>query len=355
MTGTYRVLFQDVLSGYIHGELPTEKLSYTNTLNAPGSASLTIPLDPGVSTVTEQTIVAGAATAVYIERSGRMVWSGLYWDGNPDYAAGTLTMQCEGWLSYYRLRAILTTLQYNQVDQADIARNLLRHAGTYGPGSLLGMIRYGTETTGVRRDRVYKDSERKSVGEAVEELGAVLGGFDHAFESTWDGDDIVTTFRVHYPRTGRRREYALTEGTNCEITSATVGGKSVRTFAVATGSGDGPDQVWASAERFSTVHPRLDQVDSYSDVKEYHTLKTKADARLRVGAAPVVLPTVRLHPGVIGLDAISLGDQVPVSGGGGLVPIRGDWRVTEIAVSVESNGDEATDLTVAPVEVFEDA
>ncbi|MGO1050748.1 hypothetical protein [Crossiella sp. CA198] len=355
MSAAYRVLFQDVLSGYIHGELPMEKLSYTNTLNAPGAAALTIPLDPGVSTVTAQTVVPGAATAVYIERSGRMVWSGLYWDGNPDYTAGTLTMQCEGWLSYFRLRNILTTLQYNQVDQAAIARDLLRNAGTYGPGSLLGMIRYGTETTGVRRDRTFKESERKSLGEAVEELGAVINGFDFEFVSTWDGPDIATTFHVRYPRTGRRREYALTAGTNCEITSATVGGKSVRTFAVATGSGDGPDQVWASAEQFSNVHPRLDQVDSYSDVKEYDTLHAKARGRLRVGAAPVILPTVRLHPGVIGLDAITLGDQVPVHGGGGLVPIQGDWRVTEIAVSVDQSGDETTDLTVAPVEAFEDA
>jgi hypothetical protein len=350
----YRVLFRDVLSGVIHGELPAERISYTNTLNAPGSATITIALDPGVAHVNRNTITTGAATAVYVERGDRFVWSGLLWDAVPDFANGTLELQCEGWLSYYRLRHYHATSRFNQVDQAVIARTLLQHAANYGTGSNLGMIGYGTELTGVLRDRTFKQSERKAIGEAVEQLASVEDGFDFSFDTAWDGADLLTTFSVHYPATGRYRDLTLEQDRNCDIPRATVGGKSVITHAYALGSGDGPEMVWATSGTPSTIFPRLEAVESFSDIKEYGTLKTKADRRVKLGAAPIVLPSIDLYPDTYpGLDAFELGDALNVVGGYGLVPIRGVWRITEIAVSVAETGAESISLTAAPREVFE--
>lgn len=317
-----------------------------------------IALNPGVAHVNANTVVTGAATAVYIERRGRIVWSGLLWDAVADYVAGTLELRCEGWLSYYRLRHYHTTTRFERVDQAVIARSLLQHAGTYGDGSKLGMIRYGTELTGVLRDRTYKQTERKSIGEAVEQLAAVENGFDFSFTSTWTefGLDLITTFRVHYPAIGRIRQVTFEQDRNCDITRASIGGKSVRTFALASGSGDGPEQIWATANRASKVFPRLEDVRSYQDVKEVPTLRAKAEQAVRVGAAPVVLPSIELYPDAApGLDAFDLGDQVTVIGGYGLVPLNGSWRVTEISTSVDSSGAENVALTVAPLEVFQDS
>ncbi|WP_410576637.1 hypothetical protein [Amycolatopsis sp. lyj-108] len=353
MTATYRVLFRDVLSGIIHGELPAEKFNYTNTLNAPGSASVTIALNPTVARVNTQTVIAGGATAVYIERSGRIVWSGLVWDASADFAAGTLELNCEGWLSYFRHRHYHATTAFTQVDQADIARSLLRHAGNYGDGSRLGMIEYGNEKTGIKRDRTYKESEHKSIGEAVEQLAAVINGFDFSFDTAWRDADLVTTFTVHYPAVGRFRAVTLEQGRNCDIPSATVGGKSVVTHAFALGSGDGADQVWASAGFPSKVFPRLEAVESFSDVKEYGTLKAKAEERIRIGSAPITLPSIALYPNSSpGLDDFALGDALTVRGGSGLVPIDGMWRITELSVSVDESGAEQITLTAAPREVF---
>lgn len=345
-----------MLTGAIHGELPVERFSYTNTLNTPGSASITIALNPSLAHVNANTVVTGAATAVYIERFGRIVWSGLLWDAVADFAAGTLELRCEGWLSYFRLRHYHTTTRFERVDQAVIARSLLQHAGTYGDGSKLGMIRYGTELTGVRRDRTYKQSERKPIGEAVEQLAAVEDGFDFSFDSAWDDADLITTFRVHYPAIGRRRGVTFEQDRNCDVTRATVGGKSVRTFALVVGAGDGPEQLWATANRVSRIHPRLEDISSHTDVKEVSTLRAKAEHAVRVGAAPVVLPTIELYPDAApGLDAFDLGDQVSVIGGYGLVRLDGAWRVTEISTTVDSNGAESVTLTVAPLEVFHDS
>lgn len=353
MSDLYRVLFRDVLSGVIHGELPAEKFSYTNTLNAPGSATVTIALDPGVAHVNTNTIVTGAATAIYIERRGRFVWSGLLWDAVPNYADGTLDLQCEGWMSYFRLRHYHATTRFTQVDQAVIARSLLQHAAMYGVGSNLGMIEYGTETTGVLRDRTYKQSERKSIGDAVEQLAAVEDGFDFSFDTAWNGPDLVTTFRVHYPAIGRYRDLTLEQDRNCDIPSATIGGKSVATHAFALGSGDGPEMVWASSGASSLVFPRLESVESYSDVKEYSTLKAKADRRVKLGKAPIVLPRIELYSDAYpGLGEFALGDAMNVRGGYGLVPLDGVWRMTEIAVSVDESGEESISLTAAPREVF---
>ncbi|MCP3800203.1 hypothetical protein NLX83_13135 [Allokutzneria sp. A3M-2-11 16] len=352
------MLFQDVLSGYVHGELPFSDLSYTTVLNAPGSAKLTTDLDPGVSHVTAQSLVPGAATALYIERHGRIVWSGLLWDAAPDYTTSTLTLECEGWLSYFRRRHIHTSRQYIHWDQADIARDLLQHAGTYGPSSRLGMIEYGREMTGVARDRTYKESERKSIGEAVEQLADVIDGFDFAFRAEWSGpdaDELAVRFVIDYPRTGRDRDMSLVDGQNCSILSATVGGKSLSTFALASGAGDGDEQLWTTSDRPSLVHPRLEEVASYSDVKELPTLQGKADRIVRQGSHPVVLPKIELYPDALpGLDSIAVGDQVAVTGGYGLVLIAGTWRVTEIAVSVDDAGADDATLTVAPMEVFAD-
>ncbi|MBM7770893.1 uncharacterized protein with GYD domain [Actinokineospora baliensis] len=348
----YRVLFRDVLSGIIHGELPAEKITFTNTLNAPGSASVVIALDTRSRHVNALTVVTGAATALYVERDKRVVWAGLLWDASADFAAGTLTLECEGWLSYFRLRGFHATRRFDQVDQADIARELLRHAGEYGDGSRLGMIAFGSEKTGVLRDRTYKQSEHSSIGGAVEQLAAVNGGFDFSFTTEWRGDDLTTTFKIAYPAVGRTREITLAQGLNCDITSATISGKSVVTHAFATGAGDGPEQVWASSGSPSPIHPRLESVDSYSDIKEYDTLKSKADRRVRLGRAPIVLPTISLYPDSIGLDEIELGDAVAVAGGSGLVPISGLWRVTELAVTVGESGSEDIQITAAPREVF---
>ena len=350
---TYRVLFQDVLSGVIHGELPAEKFSYTNTLNTPGSASVTIGLNPSVARVNRNTIVTGGATAVYIERNSRFVWSGLVWDGQADFAAGTLELKCEGWLSYFRLRHYHATTAFAQADQADIARALIQHAGQYGDGSRLGMIEYGIAKTGVKRDRTYKGSEHKSIGEAVEQLAAVINGFDFSFDTTWRGDDLITTFNVHYPAIGRSRPVTLEQGRNCDITGASIGGKSVITHAFTLGAGDGADQVWASAGGPSKVFPRLESVESFSDIKEYGTLKAKAEERARIGASPIVLPSIELYPdSAPGLDDFDLGDALTVRGGHGLVEIDGMWRITEVSVSVNESGAEQVALTAASRDVF---
>ncbi|MEU5693870.1 hypothetical protein [Actinosynnema sp. NPDC020468] len=357
MTASYRVLFQDVLTGYVHGELPVESLNYTNTRNSPGSAALVVEVEPTVSRVNAGSLVPGAATAVYVERDGRFVWSGLYWDAEVDYAAGTMTLQCEGWLSYYRLRHVHTTLQFTQVDQAAIARSLVQHAATYGPGSNLGMIRFGTEMTGVLRDRTYQEYDHKSIGEAVEQLADVIDGFGFAFEAEWTGpaeDELGVWFRIRYPATGRRREVVLEDGVNCDINTAKLGGKSVRNFALFTGAGDGPEQLWATSARPSTVHPRLEAVVSASDVKEYQTLKAKADNVTRAQSAPVLLPAIEVYPDAsLGLSALAVGDVVDVVGGRGLVDVAGEWLVTEIGVAVDASGAESVAATVAPVEVFE--
>jgi hypothetical protein len=171
--------------------------------------------------------------------------------------------------------------------------------------------------------------------------------------SAWDGEDLWTTFVTQYPAVGRYRPLTLEQGRNCDIPSGTVGGTSVVTHAIATGAGDGPEQLWASVGAPSLVHPRLEAVESFSDVKETSTLQAKAARRALLGKAPVVLPRVELYPdSAPGLDDFELGDALTIRGGYGLVPIDGVWRVTQVDVSVDETGNETVTLTAASREVF---
>jgi hypothetical protein len=104
------------------------------------------------------------------------------------------------------------------------------------------------------------------------------------------------------------------------------------------------------------VFPRLEEVVSASDVKEYATLKSKADNVVRGQATPILLPTVELYPdAALGVAEVAVGDVVAVIGGYGLVAISGEWMVTEVAVSVDPAGAETVNVTVAPLGVFADA
>ncbi|WP_189056045.1 hypothetical protein [Longimycelium tulufanense] len=303
--------------------------------------------------VSAETLYPGN-TALYVERGGSFVWSGLVWTVEPDYAGGTATLNAEGWLSYYKTRFLEDDQVFRQVDQAEIARSLLFYCTRHGPGSDIG-VELGTETTGRLRDRTYLGSERKQIGEAIEQLSAVIDGFDFSFDSEWHAGRVRTVFRVHYPARGRDRGMVLEQGRNTDIPAATIDGTALVTAVTMVGAdnddGTGPVTVSRSVPPIRT--PRLEAVETHADVTERSTLEEKAGHRLRLGTTPVTLPRIELYPEWPGFREVMVGDLVTVRGGYGLYPIDGQWRVTERAIEVDKTGAERIRVTVATPEVFQ--
>lgn len=353
---TYRILYGDALAHDLLGELPAESVTFTHTLNAPGAATVKMPLRPeragAVPTISPSSLEEGR-TALYIERDGVILWAGLLWSMDGDVGTNVLNLSAEGWLSYFHRRYVRSTLAYSATDQATIAAGLIDYAQGVAGGDL-GVSTADVEATGVLRDRTYWGYERKNVGDALVELAAVRNGFDFRFETAWDAGALATRLLLTYPPEGRRTDLTFEMGSNVELLSFRRDGTARATQVDALGVGEGEDKLSATAAdpSLTGIVPLLEDVVSHSDVKLTSTLLGHAERRLDRGRYSLTVPTVELRPGSQpSLGSWIVGDQCRLIGSFGLLDIDGTFRITEQRVDVEA-GAEAVALTFAPLEAF---
>lgn len=224
-TYTYRAY--DLLSGKFLMDLPSTGGSYTETLNDPGSGSLTVPLtprvmhlaagqyvDPGyiynaynwdVGLIYQATIPK--RTALYIDRDGVLVWGGIIDSRRP--GDGSLSLNVSGFLSYFANRRLRTDMDMLGTEQCTIARRMLQYAldVTYQgrPVGGMGGMSIVAPNTGVLRDVIITGSQRSVVLEQVMTLVGLSGGFDIDVAVAYDPATgaPTKTCRMWYPRKGR--------------------------------------------------------------------------------------------------------------------------------------------------------
>jgi hypothetical protein len=359
---TYRYLLANVLTGSLLAEVPFESASFSHILNAPGAfsgilglkqpAELEIALEPLLSPATSNL----GKLALYVERDGVIVWGGMLWtSGDVDFDAGTMPINGEGFLSYFRRRVLREKKTYTQQDQTTgIAKDLIDWAQAVTGGDI-GIDTSDVAASGVLRDRTYEAFERKNIGEAIEQLAAVQNGFDFRFQSDWSGGSIVTRFLTIYPNTGRQTNYVLEVGSQMSNLSVKVDATSLATNVDVIGAGEGDVGLIApiSDPSLIGVYPVLDEVESHTDVQELPTLDAFARRRLMLGKTPIVIPSVEVDPALEPvLGSYVVGDIMRVRGGSGLASIDGRFRVMEIKVSVNDLGGEQASLAFAGLESF---
>ena len=352
----YRVILTATRTGKAVAELPVESFRFTETLNAPGSAEVVLALEPqhGAPTITPADIEPVNAS-VFVERDGVPMWGGIVWTYEASVEDMTLTLNAEGPLSYFRRRYLTTTKTYAQVSGPRIAADLLEWAQSQ-PGGWIGVDTSTAKDEGQPRDRTYYDYERVNIGEAVENIAAVRGGFDFRFAPrAWTATSWGWAFTTSYPPTGRETPRVFTLGGNAEVRGHTVDGTTVANNVDAVGAGEGEslpienDRDPALALGRS-AYPRLDDVLSLSDVREAPTLRDHARRRRGRGTKATAIPDLVVDPALLG--SFALGDRVGVVGSLGLLRLDGRYRVTEVTVEVAPDA-EAVSLAFAPVEVFD--
>lgn len=346
----YRVLYTNLVSGDILGELPVRDFSVSEALNAPGAFSLTLPLEH--SSVSASDIVP-AATGVYFERDGVILWGGILWTTRADVAANTMEMAGEGFLSYFRRRFIASTLTYSATYQENIAKGLIDHAQTVAGGDI--GVQTASVSSGKQRDRTYLASERKNIGEAIEQLANVDDGFDFAFTTSWSGGSIVTNFETTYPDNGRSTNYVFEMGSNVLFMEVTKDGTTMSTVSEAIGAGIGDDALIATKTKptLHATYPRLEVVQSFSDVRIFTTLQDHAQQRLNRGSRPMEIIRLQVYPDTYpGVGVFSVGDLVKVRGSHGLVSVNGTYRIMAYSLSVPTSGAELVEVHLVPKEVF---
>lgn len=352
----YAVVLADVLTGQPKGELPIDSLTARHVLNAPGSLEVQMPLRPNrpgqVSPFSPADMDPGR-NAIYVVRDGVCVWGGILWTWAADVAANTLTLNGEGWLSYFRRRTLKTDLDYTGADQALIVADLIDWAQSQSGGDVL-IDTSGVAATGRTRDRTWWSWERQNIGQLIEDLAAVIDGFHFAFPTTYDGASFATELRVTYPATGRPTNIVFEMGGNVELMSLSSDGTAMVNNAEAIGAGQTADVPIRAAVDTSLLatSPLLESVATYSDVTEPETLQEKANRALSIGRQPVQLPTLRIGPDADpAIGTYGVGDRCRVRGSYGLMDLDDEYVLTETSLQVSPES-EHVDLTVAPIVAF---
>lgn len=369
----YQVIYCDIKTGSILGNLPLTSFQYENVLSAPGSAKFVTPLhsslpreytDLGGSGATPYytpelslTYLAVGRTAIYVERDGVVVWSGILWNIDMDVNSNTATLSCEGWHSYWRKRYLRVEVIYSSAvdDQTAIAKELIDWSQSQSGGNI-NIDTSAVVTTGIKRDRNWKEYERKNIGQLLEELTQIDDGFDWYYRTTRSGGVYTTQFLILYPKTGRVAPIRFEMGANIDVLRCTIDGKTMADYAEATGSGEGSAALSYEAidANALNLYPLLEDQLSFSDVTDVNTLAQYAKRRVQAGKTPVIIPTIQVNPN---LDPVfgsyDLGDQVTVVGSYGLLELNAQYRITAISVSVSGNSKETVTVNLAPAEIYE--
>lgn len=224
-----------------------------------------------------------ARTVIWAYRDEAIQDGLIVWRRVKPMTARHVEVTCLGLLSYFARRILTVTKNYDDVDQADIARDLITWAQSQ-PGGDIGVVVPSSPDTGVLRDRlpIAYSYERRNLGTLVEQLASVLGGFEFSIGVTVVAEEPVATFQVHYPQRGRRAnqsnllllragdgsgnlwDYSLDEGADAFVT--TVHG---------IGAGEGTSMLLATHSDTSLLdqgYPLIEDYIAHKDVTEASTL-----------------------------------------------------------------------------------
>lgn len=363
---SWKLLYASLLDpSSVLGELPVEMFSYTETMNGDGSWSTTMPLvtttparltgEVSALQLSEADILEGG-TIVYFERDGSILWGGIVWSIDASVESNSLTVAGAGIHSYFRHRFIRVTTTYSAQDQLVIARDIIDDAQAIANGDI-GVLTSETATSGVTRNRTYYGYERRNVADTIEQLAAVKNGFDFRYHTFRNAGTITTEFRTTYPATGRRTEYVFELGSNIQLLSYRSSGGNLTNTVDAVGAGDGDDLLIETAQDPTGLasRPLLESVVSLPDVSVSNTLIEHAQRAIVRGSVPIKEITVRVFPDELpNLGSYIIGDQVFVKGSYGFVNLGSWFRITSLGVAVANNGTETVELTLVPLEVFDE-
>ena len=369
---SYRVLALDSVTGVPVAELPLSGLSFGSKLNEPGECSALLPFPP-LETVSGRELASvfnDAVTEVrrqlVVERDGVPVWAGPVWASPYSDTQPSRQVRAAEWWSYFRRRVVLTFRTYDQVDQLTIARQLLNDALAVNAfaGQDMGFT-FDANLSGVLRDRTYPSLDRLNVAEQVEQLAAVIDGFDFAVDVSWGSDGrLVKQVRTHYPRRGRPFEQTgLTFELGRNITDFVWPSDGTRYANVVhvLGAGETPRALRSARFALGEIQmpdvgglgiPVVEEVISRTDVSRLSTLGSIADAALTARARPVVVPeiTVRADYDPV-FGSYVVGDSCRVRIQAGMSPRFPDgldvlMRIIGWDVQVSDDGSESVRLSL---------
>lgn len=302
----YTYLVCDLRTNALLAELPLSSVSFSRILNGAGHFQGTLHLgDPKVTALNPIASTIPGRTAIYVDRDGALVWGGIIWTRGP-YQPTTQSIALGGmeFWSYFQVRTktaryIVDTKAYLQQDQLFIARDLINYAQAKAGGNI-GVV-VNSETCGVLRDRTYNNYDFTPVGQAIEQLSAVLNGFDFSIEVSYVNGVPTKIFVPSYPRRGIT---ANTSGLIFEYPGNVADfiwpedATQQANSSYSIGAGQGASLLHSSSSVTALLdagYPLLEYLDSYKTVSVQAELDAHAQADVVARANAVVLPEVHLR------------------------------------------------------------
>jgi len=345
MAHDYVIKYGSLLGG-VFGEVPVSQASWTTTLNKAGTFSITFPIDIGV---TYNDLTPGGSV-IWILSDGVPRFSGIVWTASVDPGAGTVTVNGEGWLSYFARRNLTVTRSYAGVEQVDIMVDLLDWAQSVSGGDV-GIVTSGNTATGVLRDRIWLGSERQNIATLITNLADVINGPGFRFTPRDNGVSYEVVFETVWPTSGNDTGVTFELGSNVNEMTVTFDGAG-RSNAVEV-IGGGTDTVLVATVTdpdLGVTAPRLEYSQRISDVTEPTTLVEIAQAALATRAEPIPIPTLTVHLADFGDATPHVGDVVGVRANLGYLQLDDRYLVVELKVDLTPA--EIVTLTLAPVGTF---
>lgn len=338
---TYTYYACDLRTGLVQAELPLVNLSGTVQLSGTGEMNADLPLAQlGRADRIEMLFATTPGRmSIVLDRDGVVAGEWIVWKRSRSNDSTPVKLIGSQLASFLERRLMIGSIYGG--DQIRIAESLARQGfwvnqSGGAAGSLLLDIPEG-QLSGVRRDRTY-DQVDGTVGQRMEELAAVDGGFEYAVESEWSADTalrrVQRTFRTYYPLAGKDQpwtlEPAFTQSSILSIDQSLAGelGGSIvsvsldedatrlASVAYAIGSGEGVEKIIGRKANGALVaqgYPQMEVSRAWTSVINQPVIDGHAQALLDLSQDPILPPKVTiLADGDPSIREISIGDRCQI-------------------------------------------
>jgi hypothetical protein len=309
-------------------DLPVQSWMFNYVLDGPGAFEADVQLTHALAT--EGNIAVGKRE-IRVFRATSLVWGGYLWGVTASAVDYKLRLRGEGYFSRLRRRVIANDLVKKQVDQADIAWQLIQYSqSTHGTFNITD----GHINTGVKIDHVYCATDLGEVGSAITELSEMDDSFDFWITPTIT-DASNKVFKNASPRRGTTKAVTINQD-NAISADYEIDAIDLANRIWGIGQGDcNPPSFEATANASITDYGELHAVEQYDDLDHLPSVKAHTREELRLQKAPRRQVTVRLEERDYTWGSFDVGDIITLASNRGYLTDSRQMRVIRIQANFD--------------------
>lgn len=373
----YRYILADIRTNAVLDEVSFKNVTYSTVVSGVGEFGGSLSVNPETSVIDLRAVTTPGRTSLYVFRDDSLMWGGMIMKRNFSSDSSEMQIVARTFESYFYKRIQNTTKYWSDEDQLDIARWLVMSNGSADALK----IDVSSVTSPRRRERTMFGYEFKTTGIELEQLAALIDGFDWNVNVYVDNEtlEIKRKLDFYYPFRGLTREFSTLQFEYpgaVKSFSLNEDAESGGNMIWAIGTGEGTEQVVAFAQDFyqlSAGFPLLEETRSYKSVIRPSTLQGHADSDLERLTPPISIFEVELRSDVEPeLGTYSVGDwarfrfnhsyfydSTTEPGSDGFIDFVGlnqegsfnqMARITQIEVRIDDSGIETVKLTLGGYE-----